>query len=770
MVGKYMNNKYTLESLIKTDERYSGDAIKNLNVIEHCRKRPGMWIADKGYDGYHHLFKEMFDNCVDEYLAGYCKEIQVNINLDGSLSIFDNGRGIPTDNSKDLGMNTLTAIFTKPFTGGKFQAGVYKTSSGLNGVGAKLVNALSTYLEVNVFKNENIVSQRFEKGIPVTDVYLTKNDTGIKTGTKVTFLPDTEIFEIDKFDSEFLKARLRDISGLCPGLVTKFHDEEYKSDVGLKPILDHNTKHLESICSDFSFSSKISDLTVDLRFRYLSTSEVFVKSFVNTVHTEEDGSHVDAVIDSIIAALRTVVGKTFTRKQVLDGIGLVISLFYQDPIFRGQSKSKLSDRKVYNEIINLLSKSIHEFFETNKNVANFILEKVNMQERAVEEAQIKSSLKKLKKERRDGILPAKLSQAYGASPDKRELYLCEGESAAGCLSFNTKIMLLDGSLIEIGKSEELIGKDVLCVTDGKVDSSIVTDAFQTMITSDCVKLYLDNGVELICTPDHPILLQSEGFKRADSITIKDEIWSVQNITNIPKVVIKSAIHLIKREKYSETIPVYDVTVADSHNFMIEGGLCVHNTLRRARFPTFQEVLPLKGKVINAQRASLAQLMGNAEVSDIFLSIGGMQDSNTSLRTKNVFILADSDPDGRHISALIIAMFVRLFPSFIVNHNLFLVEPPLFTLESGDIRMHGNDRKLLIDRFKTKKTKAPYNIYRNKGLGEMNAEELRPLIDPNLRELIKLDLNENSVIEMEKLFGNLGDVRRALMAEDNDIDG
>jgi DNA gyrase subunit B len=222
----------------------------------------------------------------------------------------------------------------------------------------------------------------------------------------------------------------------------------------------------------------------------------------------------------------------------------------------------------------------------------------------------------------------------------------------------------------------------------------------------------------------------------------------------------------KIENYTQEIPVYDLTIEGSHNFIVDGGICVHNSVKPARNPRFQEVLPFRGKIINAMKTEMKDLLTNQEVIDIFLAVGAMENSGTELRTHNVLIMADPDPDAWHINSLAVTLFVVLFPSFIKNHNLYIVNPPLYTLESttGDVKMYGSDKAKLIAAFKAKHPKKSHKIHRNKGLGSMNPKDMQLHIDPKTRDLTRVTWDDNTLVEMTKVMGSLTEVRRAMLEE------
>ena len=585
---------------------YSSESIKTLDPLEHIRLRPGMYIGSIGLEGIHHLFNEVLDNAVDEYLAGFGKEIHI-IKFGKSLTVIDKGRGIPSDKIVD--------VFTKTLTGGKFNSDNYATSSGMNGIGLKAVNALSEILSVEVVRDNTIYEYHFNRG-----VLQSQSTTGrpkiVASGTTVSFNPDPEIFETVQFDLDLIKEKLFNLASVLPGLKLTFDDGENKYEyfetTPLRSIQDRNV-------SSSIFTYRFSDNVINILLDYSQDNKSYINSFCNTIKTSEDGSHVDAVYDCIIRALKQLTGKIFSRSQISQGLRLTISLFHNAPIYRGQSKSKISDSKVYKKVYDAIYSDIYNNLNTNKDFVNYMVELITQQEKLIQEIDIKKAINNIKSNVRENKLPEKLAVAHNCTPDERELFIVEGNSAGG-------------------------------------------------------------------------------------------------------------------------------------------------SVKTARNPKFQEVLPLRGKVVNAMKSDFSSVISNKEVTDIFLAIGGMENTNTPLRTKNVFILTDADDDGSHIYSLLLSMFTVLFPTFVKKCNLYVVYPPLFTLMSDDIRIYGHDTKSLTAEFKKLHPKKSYEIHRNKGLGGMNSEELVPVIHPKSRKIVKVVIDKDSINQMNLLMGNLSEVRKEILNE------
>lgn len=591
-------------STLRIQMSYNADSIKSIDPIAHIRLRPGMYIPDVGIQGLHHLLEEVINNSVDEFMSGHGKEITISIN-NNVCTVTDNGRGIPPDK--------LINVVTKTLTGGKFDSSNYNTSSGLNGIGLKAVNALSKTFKIYTIRDGFIYSAAFTKGKLTKE---TKDATKLSNGTGVEFFADDSIFETIDFDVELLKTRLSALASILPGLkiiLDTGSKEEY-----------YETEHLESIQKkaidkDSIFEFRSSGNSLYVRLNYCPDSNTSISSFVNTIHTYEDGSHVDAVFEAMSAALKRITGRPFSRTQVAQGIRLSISVFYTFPVFRGQHKGKLADNRIKKMVYDSIYEDLYKALQTDKEFVKYMVNLITEQERLIQELDIKRAINTVKAATKENKLPVKLAIAHNCNADTRELFLCEGESAGG-------------------------------------------------------------------------------------------------------------------------------------------------SIKMARNKNFQEVLPLKGKGMNAFKAQYSDLLNNKEIVDIFLSIGAMESTNTTPRCKSVFILADADNDGKHISALLLSMFAVVYPSFVRNFNLYIVEPPLFTLISDDIRMYGHTVKDLTKKFKDKYKSRQFDIYRNKGLGEMNASELEEFIHPKTRSVKKMELSDISISELMKLMGDFTDVRKLILED------
>jgi DNA gyrase/topoisomerase IV subunit B len=597
--------------------KYDSESIKTLEPLQHIRLRPGMYIPDVGIQGLHHLFEEVLNNSVDEYIAGYGNEIFIKIeSLDNhdEVTIRDYGRGIPHEKLED--------VFTKTLTGGKFTSDSYTTSSGLNGVGLKAVNALSKQLVVTSHRDSKAFVKIFELGKLTDESYMGKSP---ETGTEIIFNPDSSIFEVIRFDIDSIKNRLFMLASTLPNLrINLIANRENFVYFNIEPLISLQSALIGGNESIFEFNHHQKDLTIRLNYLQQSNSNIF--SFVNTIHTYDNGSHVDVVYDALNNGLKKITGKTFSRNQLSQGLNLSVSIFAQFPTFRGQHKGSLADNKIKKYIYDVIYPELYKSLKENKSFTNYMVQLITAQEQVLQELDIKKAITNIKNSSKENRLPLKLAVAHNATPETRELFIVEGDSAAG-------------------------------------------------------------------------------------------------------------------------------------------------SIKVSRNPKFQEVIPIKGKIINAFKSSYTELLNNKDVTDVFLAIGGVEWSNTPIRTKNVFIMSDSDPDGSHIISLLLSMFAIIFPSFIKEYNLYVVHSPLFSLISDDIRMFGHTIKEVTSEFKTKYGNKKYEIFRNKGLGELNPEEMAQFVNPNTRLVNKIILTEDSLVELEKLMGPLSDVRKHIlenMQDDNEL--
>jgi DNA gyrase/topoisomerase IV subunit B len=316
---------------------YDTNSIETLEVLKHIRLRPGMYISGTGVEGVQHLFHEALDNAVDEHISGYCNTIKVTLDQKlNQITVLDDGRGIPCGHNNKLGMDTLTAVFCQSFTGGKFNKKVYNTSGGQNGIGNKIINAMSHKLEVTVYHDDKKYKQQFTRGVQATGVLSFPNDTKITHGTEVTFTPDDQIFGSTQFDKDLIINKLFDVACLCSKITIEFDGVTYTKQ-SLGDILTKMLSGTEEFDPRFEFSDK----ELSVAFSFIKSTNSFIKSYVNTINTVDNGSHVDAVIDAILVALKKITGKSFTRKQVVDGFAMAISAFVHEPCFTPDTKISL---------------------------------------------------------------------------------------------------------------------------------------------------------------------------------------------------------------------------------------------------------------------------------------------------------------------------------------------------------------------------------------------------------------------------------------------
>jgi DNA gyrase subunit B len=607
---------------------YDKDSIKSLNPLAHIRLRPGMYIPNTDIEGLHHLFHECIDNAVDEFLAGHADRISVILDTRGNvdeITVGDNGRGVPVGFRKDLNMDVLTAIYTKTLTGGKFEGSSYTNSSGTFGIGIKCVTALSKSMFVSSFRKDKWYQLKvYNGGSKIHEVTESDRDSDIPDrGTEVSFTPDPEIFGNIRFDFERMKRKCSTLASLLPGLTVHLHMIDssnkpvmlkYKYNDPLNSIHEDTAQKPELLIKDGFFQNNRNTLRLGF-YQSISSS---VTSFINTVETIDRGSHVSAILDCISKSILRIKGKPLTHNQVLNGVNLTLSVFFPHPTYRGQAKTQVSDKRVYEEVYNGFYNQVYEFLKNNPSIVKYLVDLANSQEKAVEEIELKNVAKEISNNMKENKLPIDLSVAHNCKIEEREIILVEGKSAAG-------------------------------------------------------------------------------------------------------------------------------------------------SVKSARNPRFQEVLPLRGKVLNPYKVEFSDILKSKEVLNIFNALGGVESSYGSLRAHKILVMADADSDAAHIVSLICSLFTTLFPTFIQKYQLYIVHPPLFTLVSGDSRVFGMSVKDCEAKAKKLKLKN-WEVYRNKGLGECSANELKEFIDPATRSLTRVTLTDASADRMRELMGTDGETRRQMAKE------
>ena len=612
------------------NDNYGAEQIQVLEGLEAVRKRPGMYIGSTSSTGLHHLVYEIVDNSVDEALAGYCTHIQVYINEDNSITVVDDGRGIPVGIHKKQGIPAVEVVFTILHAGGKFGGGGYKVSGGLHGVGASVVNALSEWLEVKVFQNGKIYEQRYERGKVMYPLKIVGSCDMEKTGTEVHFLPDKEIFEDTVYDYNVLKQRLREMAFLTKNLrITLKDDREDKKEKvfhyegGIKEYVEYLNKGNQALYDEIIYcEGNKNGVNVEVAFQHNDGYSDNVYGFVNNITTPEGGTHV--------TGFRNAVTKTFndyarsnkilkekdpslSGEDIREGLTAIISIKIADPQFEGQTKQKLGNSEARGAVESVVTEQLTYFLEQNPSVAKTICEKSVLAQRAREAARKARDLTR-RKTALDGFnLPGKLADCSDKNSENCEIFIVEGDSAGG-----------------------------------------------------------------------------------------------------------SAKSARKRET--------------------------------------QAILPLRGKILNVEKARLDRILGNAEIRTMITAFGtGIHEDFdiSKLRYNKIIIMTDADVDGAHISTLLLTFFYRFMPDLIKKGHVYLAQPPLYKLEKNKKVWYAYSDEELSAILAEVGRDQNNKIQRYKGLGEMDASQLwETTMDPEHRILKKVYFDEEISSEIDLTFSTL----------------
>ncbi|QYJ67496.1 DNA topoisomerase (ATP-hydrolyzing) subunit B [Flavobacterium litorale] len=614
---------------------YSADSIQALEGMEHVRMRPSMYIGDVGVRGLHHLVYEVVDNSIDEAMGGYCDTIGVTINEDNSVTVEDNGRGIPVDLHKKEGVSALEVVMTKIGAGGKFDKDSYKVSGGLHGVGVSVVNALSKHMRSTVYRDGKIYEQEYERGkslYPVKQIGTTD-----KKGTIQTFYPDDSIFtQTTEFSYDTLASRMRELSFLNKGITVTLTDkreknekgeylsEVFHSDEGLKEFvrfLDGNREPITS--SVISMETDKGDIPVEVALIYNTSYSENIFSYVNNINTHEGGTHLSGFRRGLTNTLKKYADSSgmldklkfeISGDDFREGLTAIISVKVQEPQFEGQTKTKLGNREVVAPVSQAVSEMLENYLEENPNDAKLIVQKVILAAQARHAAKKAREMVQRKTVMGGGGLPGKLSDCSEQDPAKCEIFLVEGDSAGG-------------------------------------------------------------------------------------------------------------------------------------------------TAKQGRDRAFQAILPLRGKILNVEKAMQHKVFENEEIRNIFtalgVTVGTEEDSKAlnleKLRYHKVVIMCDADVDGSHISTLILTFFFRFMKELIESGHVYIATPPLYLVKKGNKKEYAwtdNQRDMINERMG-----GSANIQRYKGLGEMNAEQLwDTTMDPEYRTLRQVNID--SLAEADRIFSML----------------
>ena len=610
---------------------YGADQIQILEGLEAVRKRPGMYIGSTSSRGLHHLVYEIVDNAVDEALGGYCDTIFVSINKDNSITVIDNGRGIPVGINHKAGLPAVEVVFTVLHAGGKFGGGGYKVSGGLPGVGASVVNALSVWLEVEIYNEGKIYKQRYERGKSAYQLKVAGECEADKTGTKVTFLPDAEIFEETEFDYNILKQRFREMAFLTKNLKIVLADERPEERIektfhyegGIKEFVQYLNKSKTPLYEQIIYCEGQKDgVAVEVAMQHNDSYTDNTYGFVNNITTPEGGTHVVGFRNALTKTFNEYARKNkllkdsepnLSGEDIREGLTAIISVKIQDPQFEGQTKQKLGNSEARGAVDSVLSTQLEIFLEQNPQVAKVVIEKSVLAQRAREAARKARDLTRRKSALEGMSLPGKLADCSEKDASKCEIYIVEGDSAGG-------------------------------------------------------------------------------------------------------------------------------------------------SAKTARDRATQAILPLRGKILNVEKARLDKIYANAEIKAMITAFGtGIHEDFdiSKLRYHKIIIMTDADVDGAHISTLLLTFLYRFMPELIKQGYVYLAQPPLYKLEKNKKVWYAYSDEELNKILQEVGRDGNNKIQRYKGLGEMDAEQLwETTMDPEHRVLLRVTMDEESSSELDLTFTTL----------------
>ncbi len=614
----------------QVDEQYEAEQIQILEGLEAVRKRPGMYIGSTSSRGLHHLVYEIVDNAVDEALAGFCDTIDVQIHADNSVTVEDNGRGIPVGIHPKAGIPAVEVVFTILHAGGKLGGGGYKVSGGLHGVGASVVNALSNWLEVEICHEGKIYRQRYEKGKSVTALTVIGDCEPGKTGTKVTFLPDDSIFEETVFDFDTLKTRLRETAFLTKGLKINLRDDrEEKQEVtfhyegGIKEFVLYLNNSKTALYDDVIYCEGEKDgVYVEVALQHNDSFTESIYSFVNNIITPEGGTHLAGFKNALTKTFNDYARKNKVLKDsednlsgddIREGLTAIISVKIEDPQFEGQTKQKLGNSEARGAVDAVVSGQLTYYLEQNPTVAKIICDKAILAQRARDAARKARDITRRKTALESTALPGKLADCSDRNPDNCEIYIVEGDSAGG-------------------------------------------------------------------------------------------------------------------------------------------------SAKTARSRTTQAILPLRGKILNVEKARLDRIYANSEIKAMITAFGtGIHDDFdiTKLRYNKIILMTDADVDGAHLSTLLLTFLYRFMPELIKQGHVYLAQPPLYKIERNKKVWYAYSDEELDSILKEIGRDSSNKIQRYKGLGEMDADQLwETTMDPEKRILRRVQMDDESGSELDVTFTTL----------------
>ncbi|MBS1267275.1 MAG: DNA gyrase subunit B [Candidatus Woesearchaeota archaeon] len=799
---------------------YDADKITVLAGLDAIRKRPGMYIGSTGSRGLHHLVNEVVDNSIDEAMAGFCDKIKIIIHKNNSVEITDNGRGIPIDIHPKFKVSALQVVMTKLHAGGKFDNKTYKVSGGLHGVGISVVNALSEKMEVFVNRKGKKYYQKYKRGKFTKPIEIIGESD--KTGTKVIFLPDTQIFDSINFSFDILASRMRELAFLNKGIEIQIFDKRndknqtFKFEGGIAEFVKELNRNKKPLHDVVYFKNQKDQAVAEIAIQYNDGFRQDIFSFVNNINTVEGGTHLSGFKSALTRTLNYYAEKNgkssdvrLSSNDVREGITAIISIKIPEPQFEGQTKTKLGNSKVKGIVDSIVSSGLNTYLEENPGAAKSILSKAQVAAKARAAARKARDLTRRKSALSSSSLPGKLADCSEQDPQKSEIFIVEGDSAGGCFSGDTKVALLDGRDLTFKDlvKEDKEGKKNYCYTigkDGRFEAGLIKNPRKTKKNVSVIKLILDNGKEIICTPDHKFMTRNTDYIKAANITkktslmplnrklskiegritikgyemvydlkkkkwifthllsdkynLRNKVYNTSEGSHKHHVAVENYNHKVCRiEKVDQKIDVYDLEVEGTHNFALAAGVFVHNSAKQGRDRKFQAILPLRGKILNVEKARLHKILSNKELLALITALGtgvGADFDISNARYHKIIIMTDADIDGAHIRTLLLTFFFRYMRELVEKGYVYIAQPPLYKIKKGRSSRYVYTEK----EFETVKKEIGqgFGLQRYKGLGEMNPKQLwKTTMNPESRNLLKVTI-EDALIADEIFTILMGD--------------
>ena len=781
------------------DTSYTAESIQVLEGLQAVRKRPGMYIGSTDTRGLHHLVYEIVDNSIDEAMQGFCSRIEVTINADGSCSVADDGRGIPTGILPKYNKPAVEMVLTTLHAGGKFDRKSYKVSGGLHGVGMSVVNALSEWLEVRVRREGKEWHMRCERGILSKPLEMVGEAVG--TGTTITFMPDPEIFPDRNFDDEVLASRLKDLAYLNKNVAIFFKDlrngreEKFHFEGGIVEFVQSINKNKVALHEKpIYLITEKDNVIVEVAMQYTDAYSEAFYSFVNNINTIEGGSHVNGFRSALTRTMNDYAkeykfikeaDEGLTGDDVREGLTTILSLKVPEPQFEGQTKTKLGNSEIRGIVDSVLSAKLKEFLDENPKIAEICIERSILASAAREAARKARELTRRKGFLESAALPGKLADCAERDPSKCEIYIVEGDSAGGCFSGDTRVVLADGRELTFLEliAENDSGRENRCFTIGK-DGDITVERIvaprMTRSMAEVVKVSLDNGESIRCTPDHPFMTRDGRYRMAKDLVEGDSlmpfriedpqsgpmIWNPNSSEWLSfsgpgepisfeghlKDVITCWNHKVVSVKpLPERMDVYDIEVPGTHNFALASGVFVHNSAKQGRNREFQAILPLRGKILNVEKARMDKLLKSSAIRDLITALGtniGTEFDLAKARYHRVIIMTDADVDGAHIRTLLLTLFYRYMKPLVENGYIYVAQPPLYKVYRGQKEVYvyteQDMQKAVAEMGKGA------NAQRYKGLGEMNPHQLwETTMDPASRVMKHVTIDD--AVKADEMF-------------------